>query len=70
MNDLGWMISHGGSKGLLFKQIKKLFKRHLEVSQKYHNMASDIVSNFAAVINTRSVSDGRGVEKTNSFFGK
>ena len=47
MIDLGWMISQGGSKQLLFKQIKKVFKRHLEVFQKY-NIASDIVSKFAA----------------------
>ena len=42
-----------------------------ETFQKYHSMASDIVSKIAATeINTRILSDIRGVEQTSSVFVK
>ena len=37
-----------GSKQLLLKQIKKSFNRHPKTFQKYHIVASDIVSKIAA----------------------
>ena len=42
------MISRGGSKHMLLKQIKKASDRLSEAFQKFHTMASDIVSKIAA----------------------
>ena len=42
------MINQAGSKQLLLKQIKKAFNRHPKAFQKYHIIASDIVSKIAA----------------------
>lgn len=47
-NLLDWMTSQGGSNQLPLKQNKKVFNRHPESFQKYHNMASDIASKTAA----------------------
>ena len=44
-NLTGRMINEGGSKQMLSRQIKNAFKRHPELFQKYHIMASGIVSN-------------------------
>ena len=65
-------MNQGSFKCMHLKQIKKLFNGHLENFQKYHIMASDIVSKIAATyIITRSVSDRRGRgEKTSSVYGK
>ena len=51
---------------MILKQIIKPFNRYPETFQKYHSMASDIVSKIAAAeINTRILSDigGGGVYK-------
>ena len=54
------MINQASSKHLLLKQIKKAFNRHPKVFQKYHTIASDIVSKIAAIW---SVSDSKGLNK-------
>ena len=57
------MINQGSSKYMLLKRMTKAFNKHPEGFQKYHIMVSDIVSKIAATyVNTRSVSDSRGVE--------
>ena len=42
------MMNQGGSKPMILKQVKKAFQRYPEAFQKYHIMASDIVSKIAA----------------------
>ena len=59
---------------MILKQIIKPFNRYPETFQKYHSMASDIVSKIAAAeINTRILSDiggGGGGVQTSSVFVK
>ena len=47
-NPLDRMVNQAGSKHLLLKQIKKAFNGDPEAFQKYHIIASDIVSKTAA----------------------
>ena len=64
INLLDRVINQGGSKHMLFKQLKNAFNTHVEAFQKYHTMASDIVGKVAATqINTRSVFDSRELNK-------
>ena len=59
------MINQSGSKHLLLKQIRKAFNGHPKAFQRYHIIASDIISKIAA---TWSVSDSKGLNKLVQFW--